>query len=618
MNKQIFNFLKKFTDVNDVNRLLISSFVTVNNLAHPINQTINSLIIRPRDDDHQGLLEFIQLLKAHDPTFGFEHLLELFEFVISPADKLVNGAVYTPANIRRYITKQAFSQCVDEDTDQLRVGDISCGCGGFLIDAAIEIKKQSKKSYYEIFRDNIFGLDIQKYSIDRTKILLTLLALSEGEDREKFEFNLYVDNALRFNWREECKQIKENDGFDILLGNPPYVCSRNMDEESKVLLPNWSVSSTGHPDLYIPFFQICHEYLKEQGILGYITVNTFFKSVNGRAIRKYFSDHAVHMRLIDFGGEQVFRSRSTYTCICFLQKAESNGIDYVQCNSKALEMLREDDFQTIPYSTLDDQQGWNLSNQDIVQKIESVGVKFDSLFKTRSGIATLKNNVYIFDPIGEDEKCFYMDENIKIEKNICRDIINPNRLIQNRSLDGLKHKIIFPYEYDAKKLPQIIDEKVLSTTYPETYKYLLSQREVLATRDKGNGNYIAWYAYGRHQSMEKMKYKLFFPHITPHSPHYILSSDEDLLFYNGMAASSDNEEDMIILKMIMESDVFWFYIESTSKNYSSGYYSLSRNYIKNFGVCQFTKEEKVYLLNEQDAQKVNRFICEKYGFERKA
>ncbi|MGD9716049.1 MAG: class I SAM-dependent DNA methyltransferase [Sulfuricurvum sp.] len=615
MNTQIFNFLKKYsTNVNDVNRLLISSYLAINKISEPVNKLIKTLKIEDGDQDYLACKTFIDLIKAYDPEFGYEHLLELFEFVISPADKLVNGAVYTPQHIRRYITEQSFSKLKEDTFRHIAVGDISCGCGGFLVDAAKKIKEATSKRYSNIFKENIFGLDIQQYSTERTKILLTLLALSEGEDCEEFEFNIFQGNALAFNWLEDNIKIRKNGGFDILLGNPPYVCSRNMDEESKALLPNWSVSSTGHPDLYIPFFQICYEYLKDNGVLGYITVNTFFKSINGRGIRQYFAENKVKMHIIDFGGEQVFKSRSTYTCICFLEKQESEYLEYIQSDSKTIQSIQAYDFQKIPYMSLDAIHGWNLTNRDLVYKIENIGTKFGDLYKTRNGIATLKNDVYIFDPVQEDEKYFYLKSGTKIEKAVCKEIINPNRLIQKRSLDDLKRKIIFPYQYNLDGNVEIIDESSFKVIYPMAYEYLCSQRETLATRDKGNGNYPTWYAYGRNQSLDKMKYKLFFPHITPHLPHYAICSDEDLLFYNGIAVIADDKNELDLLKKIMESDVFWFYVESTSKNYSSGYYSLSRNYIKNFGIFPFSEEEKQYLLNEVDSRVTNRFICKKYGF----
>jgi hypothetical protein len=133
----------------------------------------------------------------------------------------------------------------------------------FLINASRILKQKTEKSYKQIFERNIFGVDIQTYSVKRTEILLSLLAITEGEDEEKFNFNLYPGNSLEFNWQEHNAQIKKNKGFDLILGNPPYVYLRNMDARTKELIKKWSVCSTGHPDLYIPFFQIGYELLNK-------------------------------------------------------------------------------------------------------------------------------------------------------------------------------------------------------------------------------------------------------------------------------------------------------------------------------------------------------------------
>ena len=74
------------------------------------------------------------------------------------------------------------------------------------------------------------------------------------------------------------------------------------------------------------------------------------------------------------------------------------------------------------------------------------------------------------------------------------------------------------------------------------------KKDILAKRDKGNGKYENWFAYGRNQSLEKLKHKLFFPHITPKTPNFVESLDENLLFYNGLALIGENERDLLFMK----------------------------------------------------------------------
>lgn len=607
MNSQVFNYLKNYNqEIFPINRLLVSTFLLLKEIEVKKNREIKKLIINESDKvEYHFLFEFSNLVKEIDRDFCFEELLELFEFVISPSDKLINGAIYTPKNIRGYIINEVFTQ-KNEDLNDLKIADISCGCGGFLIDATIILKKLTKKTYREIFIDNIFGVDIQQYSIERTQILLSLLAIENGEDEEVFKFNLYAEDSLEFNWKD-----KGINGFDIILGNPPYVCSRNMDENTKLLMNNWSTCKTGHPDLYIPFFQIGYELLKPNGILGYITVNSFIKSVNGRAIREYFKEKRVYLKIIDFEAEQIFASRMTYTSICFLTNKISDCIYYKSLKSNQL--TEEFEFEQHKYKDIDNANGWYINNRKLVKEIENIGIPFGEIYNTKSGIATLKNKVYIFTPLKKDDEYFFIDEETKIEKEICRKIVNSNLLVKTNKIDRFIERIIFPYTYDENNQVHVISEDILEKNYPYTYKYLKDNRNDLETRDKGKGkDYKYWYAFGRNQSLERTKYKLLFPQLAKEGFQSCLVEDEDLYFYNGMAAMSNNDEELKLLEKIFLTDIFWVYVKSISKPYASNYFSLGRNYIKNFGIFQFNNKEKEYIMNEKNIIKLKKYISKYY------
>ena len=576
MNKEILNFLKECgSDEYTINRLVVSAFLVEKNIVNLKNKKISNLVIQEDELEYSKLFDFLKIIKKTNTTFCFEELLELFEFVISPSDKLVNGAIYTPHKIREYITKQSFNTLKTKSFNKIKVADIACGCGGFLIDASRELKAKTDKSYKKIFQENIYGIDIQKYSVNRTEILLSLLAITEGEDEKEFIFNIYQGDSLKYDWKDT--------RFDLILGNPPYVCSRNMDNETKELIKNWSTCKTGHPDLYIPFFQIGYELLKDNGILSYITVNSFINSINGRAIREYFEKQKVLLKIIDFGDEQIFQSRMTYTCLCFIQNSSSGSVFYVQEKSDTLKILKEIKFIEEKYENLNSFKGWSLKNSNFLKEIESRGKPFGKIYDTKSGIATLKNHVYIFKPIDEDEKYYYLDKDTPIEKAICKNIINSNRLAKYEKFEELIEKIIFPYYHDKDGKAILIKEYEFKTNYPKAYNYLYKHKELLATRDKGKRKYPAWYAFGRSQSLEKRKDKLFFPQLVKKGFKTFYSNDENLYFYNGMCAYASKEK-LIKLKKIMESDIFWKYIENKAKHYSSGYYGLGRNYLKDFGI----------------------------------
>lgn len=591
-----------------INRIFVTLYITYNNVS-TCNSFVSKYIINNGDEDYKVLRQVLDFLKKQSVSkLDLEDMIKLFEFVISPSDRIVTGAIYTPSKIRKKILENCLSK--QQNLSSIRVADIACGCGGFLMDVAKYIHKKTGKSYLLIYQENIFGIDIQSYSIERCKILLNLLALSEGECSE-FEFNLL--NADTLDFHSEGWNVSFTD-FDVIVGNPPYVCGRNMEDGTKEKTKMYEVCNAGSTDLYIPFFQIAIEMIKENGMLGYITMNTFLKSLNARELRKYFMEGSYNISIVDFRGHQVFSGKSTYTCLFFLKKEKSEMLHYY-CDENA-ELSERSGYTDIPYSILDAEKGWNLNEHKVASKLESVGIPLAKFCQSRHGIATLSNKTYIFTPIDENDKFYYLEKEThiyQIEKEICKDIVNSNKLNSDISLDKIKHKVIFPYQLcDGKAF--LIDENVMKHKFPMTYKYLESQRDELARRDKGKGkDYPVWYAYGRTQSLVMPSIKLFFPKIANKPLRCALVNAPNLLLYNGMAFVGEDERKMRILQKIFESNIFWNYIVANSKPYSSGYYSLNGSNIKNFGIPIFTEKEVEELLSIQNKDDINNWLVRYYS-----
>jgi adenine-specific DNA-methyltransferase len=274
------------------------------------------------------------------------------------------------------------------------------------------------------------------------------------------------------------------------------------------------------------------------------------------------------------------------------------------------------DFHPISMANLDAKSGWLLNEQDIVEsvkKIEATGIPLGHAFKIRNGIATLSNDIYIFHPDSEtaDTYRFYLHgQRFEVEKAICREIIKPNVLKFESEIDKVQQKLIFPYLMD-KGVLEIMEEKYLKRTYPKAYRYLSMQKASLAARDKGNGEYKAWYAYGRNQALCDSGFKLMFPYMGK-KPHFVFTDKRDMLIYCGYAIYHDSPHELKVLKAILESDLFHFYMTHTSKPYASGYYSYAKNYVKNFGICQLTDKEKLYLTAPRSKREINQFLLKKY------
>ncbi|HAO29027.1 MAG TPA: N-6 DNA methylase [Chryseobacterium indologenes] len=610
--KNIFKYLESYSPLpKEVDKLIVSAFIEINDLQLINNRFLRNYSISKRKSaKREKLLQFIEIVRSEIETFDIEKLIELFEFVISPSDRIINGAIYTPSEIREYIIGQSCRREGNRIADA-KIADIACGCSGFLYTASKELKRKTGNSYQYIFQNQIFGLDIQEYSVTRSKLLLSLLALSEGEDVEEFHFNLHQGDALTFIWNEHYVDFN---GFQIIVGNPPYVCARNLEDTVKENLKKWAVCASGNPDLYIPFFQIGYENLAENGILGYITMNTFFKSLNGRALRNYFEENKTTIRIIDFGTLQIFKSKSTYTCICFLENSQQNYIEYYKSTEKEVPTNRNQ-YSRINYQNLDAKKGWNLNDNVIISRIEATGTPFGEKYKTRHGIATLKNDIYIFKPVAEDDDYFYLQNGslYPIEKGICKDILNSNKLSRDINFDTVVEKVLFPYNDEVK--PKALDEDFLREKFPRAFEYLQVKKKILAGRDKGKGKYEKWFAFGRTQSLEKVGNKLFFPKFSDKIPSYLISNDDDLLFYNGQAIIGHSEEEMLLVKKILESRLFWYYIKTTSKPYSSDYYSLNGTYIKNFGIPDFTEDDIDFLINEPNQNIIDAFLEDYYDVQ---
>lgn len=607
MNNQFKKIIKEYKEDEMLfNKIVVSTFVKANKIVVSNNLLIKSLLIDQIDNDKQ--------LPQIDFQFGFDQLIEAFELAIPTNEKVINGAVYTPTNIKTFIINTCISKTKKPLVDCL-VADISCGCGAFLFSYAQKLHDETNKSYCEIFQENIYGLDISSYSIERTKILLSLLAVYSEEDRINYQFNLFTANALDFDWYSSSTEISRNSGFDIIVGNPPYVRSKNIDEPSKKLLSKWSVTKSGNTDLYIPFFEIGTKLLNDDGVLGYITVNSFFKSVNARLLRKFFQDRELGLTIIDFGGEKIFGNKSTYNCICIITKEKAKSVLFAKQASKTLNQ-QNIAYNSIPYITLNSKKGWLLNDKRIVQnikKIESCGSPLGTIFKIRNGIATLSNDIYIFKPIAEDDNFFHLNHEgrvYKIEKAICRDIIKPNILKHEDEISAVKEKLIYPYTNGISPL-SLMPEGMLSNNFPYTFKYLLDNRETLEKRDKGEGEYPAWFAFGRTQALSDKGFKLLFPYMAK-LPHFVFTPEKDLLFYCGYAIYSNSAEKLLTLKKILQSSVFHYYMQNTSKPYSAGYLSYAKNYVKGFGVCDLNPEEEQFLLNTDDGKEIDEFLMSKY------
>ena len=604
MDKKVNLLIKKYAD-NELalNKLVVSTFVRSNELA--VNEGYLASYIATKQD---GLDEDMEILSR---DCSLENIINIFELAIPQSEKTTNGAVYTPKYIRDYIVNQVVHS-IKKPLENCLCADISCGCGAFLFTLLEKIHERTELSYQEVLH-HLYGVDISAVSIGRAKILLALEALLHGEVIYEEDFRLFCGDSLTYSFKV-LPNVAENKGFDIIVGNPPYVRSKNIDAKTKKNLPLWETSKVGNADLYIPFFEIAMSLLNDSGLLGYITVNTFFKSVNARALRNYLSENQFSLSIIDFGEQLVFKKKLAYTCLAFLSKVHKDSLMYVKAEIADVQEQKNFIYSKIKYSMLDNHRGWNLNKLEVLENIrliENAGEPLGDKYVIKNGIATLANDVFIFRPTKSDASYYYlMREGVEypIEKAICRDIIKPNILKSEAEISEKEEKIISPYDADYN----VIAEDFFILHYPCAYKYLSACREILDARDKGEGDYGAWYAFGRTQAISDTGRKLLFPYMSD-LPHFVYTSQEDMMIYCGYAIYNESETELLFLKKVLESTVFDYYMKNTSKPYATGYYSYAKNYVKNFGLYPFTDEQKKYILSLSSKEDVDEYIKNIYS-----
>ena len=168
--------------------------------------------------------------------------------------------------------------------------------------------------------DDFFD-DKKKENEKKIKALQKELKALE-QQRAEIESNKIYDKA--FEWRFEFPALLDENGefmgFDIVIGNPPYVQLQTIKEKSLSYQTMGYETFHKSGDMYCLFTEAGFNLLKENGILTYIMQNKWMQAGYGKPLRQFLSRHCIR-NIIDFGDVQIFENATTYVCICTLQRS---------------------------------------------------------------------------------------------------------------------------------------------------------------------------------------------------------------------------------------------------------------------------------------------------------
>lgn len=325
-----------------------------------------------------------------------------------------------------------------------------------------------------------------------------------------------------FDWQAEFPSEMQRGGFDVIVGNPPYIRIQNMMHYSPEEVQFYRLASLLYTtaqqdnfDKYALFFERALRLLRPTGRLGFITPHKFMSIQAGRALRRLLTAESLLETIVHFGVKQVFgRAASNYTCIIILDHCGSSDIKVEMVSS--LEGWRYGEVGTVitqPAATLGEEV-WQFSDDETRALFDRVRTLCPTRLKTVAeifvGMQTSADDIYIFQSITETETHHILRRNGKdwpIEKGILRPFLKDVHLTAY-SRPSANAWLIFPYEIiviHGKTQARLLQPNEMEDRYPSCYAYLKAQREQLDKRGVAGGKLgeRQFYQFGRSQSLVK-------------------------------------------------------------------------------------------------------------------
>ncbi|MGB3203561.1 MAG: Eco57I restriction-modification methylase domain-containing protein, partial [Crinalium sp.] len=329
------------------------------------------------------------------------------------------------------------------------------------------------------------------------------------------------ENALE--WRFEFPEVLNDEGdfvgFDVVIGNPPYIRQEEIKDQKPYLQTNF-VTYSGTADLYVFFVEKGFEILKHTGQFCYIMPNKWMQAGYGKALRTFLLEN--HLRaIIDLGDVQVFEEATTYPCILNASKQRNNA-NFISAAVKTLNYSNgfatyiESISNEITVKALNDET-WVISSdgdQKLLSKIKNKCVSLAEYIdgEAHYGIKTGLTEAFLID---NHKRLELINQNSQ-SKEVIKPILQGRDIKKYLTPNIEKYILFIPWHFPLeikpnRKITFIEAESAFKKDYPAIYNHLLGYKEKLERRNSAEtGIRYEWYAMQRwasdyYQEFEKPK-----------------------------------------------------------------------------------------------------------------
>lgn len=433
-----------------------------------------------------------------------------------------------------------------------------------------------------------------------------------------------------FHWELEFPKIffGQQEGFDAVVGNPPYIRIQNLREFDESLVEyynsNYEVSE-GKYDIYALFVEKSINLTEDNGLSTYILPNKFFTADYGESLRKYLLEGEYLEDVIDFGSVQIFDQATTYTAIITFSK-QGEGYRYADMSKSNPEKELENvELIESSYEPLTEEK-WMFCTPEELEILEKIDERKGSsnlqsiakrIFQgTNSG----KDKVYVVKPVEENEdhykvKSRQTDSEHLIEKELLHPILKGSE-IGRYEIEEPERLVIYPYKAEdygnTDRRPLSPEE--LQEEYPETWNYLKEVEDDLKDRDylmdaieKGNMGYSYWYEMWKPRRLEWMTSSKLLTQVLAKRTALAVDEEGKYFFVGGGTAGGNAviiEGDERYVQALLNSSVTSFYLKNRAIPYNNDYYSFGKGVLKNLPLIKQEECEQRELLSSK-ARKIS-------------